>query len=302
VNFFEDFLSNIKWTVVVTSGIRIVLILVVLWILTRILRAALSRLEKLLIRKEEDSLPSGAVKRAETIGRLLRQAVLIAVWTLGTLMILVELGMEIAPILASLGVAGLAFGFGAQNLVRDVISGFFFLLENQVRVGDVAIVNGTGGLVEGINLRTIVLRDLGGVVHVFPNGTITTLSNMTKEWSAHVFEVGVAYKEDTDRVVDVIKRTAAELKSDSYFGRFIIADAEVFGVDSLADSAVVIKGRIKTVPIKQWEVGREFRRRTKKAFDQEGIEIPFPHLSLYFGEASKPMEVLLKNSEGEQRK
>jgi small conductance mechanosensitive channel len=292
-----NWLKDRDWAAVATGGVRIVVILVVLWILTRFLRTALTRLERLLIRKEEDALPSGAVKRAETIGRLLRQAVLIALWTLGILMILNQLGIEISPILAGLGVAGLAFGFGAQNLVRDVISGFFFLLENQVRIGDVAVVNGTGGLVEEINLRTVVLRDLAGVVHVFPNGAVTTLSNMTKDWSAHVFEVGVAYKEDTDRVVEVIKRTAADLKSDSYFSRFIIADAEIFGVDSLADSAVVIKGRIKTAPIKQWEVGREFRRRVKKAFDQEGIEIPFPHLSLYFGEASKPMEVLLKNSE-----
>jgi small conductance mechanosensitive channel len=236
------------------------------------------------------------VKRAETIGRILRQTVLIVVWPLGLLVILLELGIDVAPVLAGLGVVGLALGFGAQNLVRDVISGFFFILENQVRVGDVAIGNGTGGLVEGINLRTIVLRDVAGVVHVFPNGTITTLANMTKDWSAHVFELGVSYKEDIDKVVGVIQRTAAELKSDSYFGRFIMEDAEVFGVDSLADSAVVIKGRIKTIPIKHWEVGREFRRRVKKAFDQEGIEIPYPHLSLCFAEASKPIEVLLGGS------
>jgi len=296
VETVRNLLSKIDWTMVIINGGRIVLILVVLCILTRLLRSALSRMESLLIRKEKDSLPSGAVKRAETIGRILRQAVLIVVWTLGLLVILLELGIEVAPILAGLGVVGLALGFGAQDLVRDVISGFFFLLENQVRVGDVAVVNGTGGLVEGINLRTIVLRDAAGVVHVFPNGTISTLSNMTKDWSAHVFELGVAYKEDTDRVVDVIQKTAAELKSDSHFGRFITAEAEVFGVDSLADSAVIIKGRIKTVPTKQWEVGREFRRRVKKAFDQEGVEIPFPHLSLNFGEVSKPVEVLLRES------
>jgi len=181
--------------------------------------------------------------------------------------------------------------------VRDVISGFFIILENQVRVGDVAVVNGTGGLVEMVNFRTLVLRDLSGVVHIFPNGTVTTLSNMTKEWSAYVFDIGIAYKEDTDRVVEIMRRVGEELREDRYFGALMIDDVEVFGVDQFADSAVVIKGRLRTRPIKQWEVGREYRRRLKQAFDRDGVEIPFPHRSIYFGEVSKPIDVMLK-SEG----
>lgn len=185
-------------------------------------------------------------------------------------------------------------GFGAQNLVKDVISGFFMILENQVRVGDVAIVNGTGGLVEQINFRTIVLRDLSGVVHIFPNGSVNTLANMTREWSAYVLDIGVAYKENVDRVMDVMRAVGAELRADEKYGALMIEDIEISGVDKFDDSAVVIRARLKTLPIKQWEVGREYRRRLKHAFDREGIEIPFPHRSIYFGEASKPFRAALE--------
>jgi small conductance mechanosensitive channel len=195
-----------------------------------------------------------------------------------------QLGLDITPILAGAGIAGLAVGFGAQNLVRDVISGFFMVLENQVRVGDVAVVNGTGGLVEAITFRTIVLRDLAGVVHVFPHGTVNTLANMTKEWSAYVIDVGVAYKEDTDRVVDIMRRVAEELRRDPGFGPSFLEPIEIFGVDSFRESDVTIKARLKTLPLQQWTVGREYRRRLKKAFDAEKIEL------------GKPFQLLLRDS------
>jgi len=217
--------------------------------------------------------------------------------------ILKEFGVEIGPIIASAGIVGLAVGFGAQNLVRDIISGFFIILENQIRVGDVAIVNGTGGLVEKINFRTTVLRDLGGVVHIFPNGTIDTLSNLTNEWSANVFEIGVAYRENTDRVIEIMQQVGQTMLDDEKFGRLMLEAPEIFGVDKFADSAVVIKGRIKTKPIRQWEVGREFLRRVKFAFDENNIEIPFPHRSLYFGENSKAFEFnqFVKQRSAEER-
>jgi small conductance mechanosensitive channel len=224
---------------------------------------------------------------------LIKQALLLALWLTFGLVILKEFGVEVAPILASAGVVGLAVGFGAQNLVRDVIAGFFIILENQIRVGDVAIVNGTGGLVEHINFRTTVLRDLAGVVHIFPNGSISTLSNLTTEWSAYVFDIGVAYGEDTDQVVEIIREVGRTMREDIKFGRSILEDIDIFGVDKFADSAVIIKGRIKTKPIKQWEVGREFLRRIKYAFDANDIEIPFPHRSIYFGENSKPFDLQL---------
>jgi small conductance mechanosensitive channel len=202
-----------------------------------------------------------------------------------------QIGLDITPILAGAGIVGLAVGFGAQNLVRDVINGFFVILENQVRVGDVAIVNGTGGLVEVISFRTITLRDLSGTVHIFPHGTVTTMANMTKGWSASVMNIGVAYKEDTDRVAEIMREVGKDLQQDEQFGKKMLEPIEILGVDAFGESAVEIKVRIKTLPIEQWGVGREYRRRLKKAFDRENIEIPFPHRTLYMGEASPPWVV-----------
>jgi small conductance mechanosensitive channel len=286
VDILRAYLTNFQWETVIFTGLRILLILVLFWGLMSAVRIALRRLEAQLIERgqAEGEVPSESAKRAETLVRLLRQGVIIMLWVVAGLIILREVGVEIGPILASAGIAGLAVGFGAQNLVRDVISGFFMILENQVRVGDVAVVNGTGGLVERVNFRTIVLRDLSGTVHVFPNGTVNTVANLTREWSAYVFDIGVAYKEDVDRVIGIMREVGAELRADEHFGPLMVDDIEVFGVDDFADSAVMIKGRLKTRPIKQWDVGREYRRRLKKVFDREGIEIPFPHRTLYFGE------------------
>ncbi len=293
-----EFIRGVDWKSLIFSGMRILLIFVIVWIALAVIRGLLRRLERALVDKGQEAgeVPSEAAKRAETLVRLLRQGVIILIWLMGFLLILRELGVDIGPILASAGILGLAVGFGAQNLVRDVISGFFMILENQVRLGDVAIINGTGGLVERVNFRTVVLRDLAGVVHVFPNGSITTLANVTREWSAFVFEIGVAYKEDTDHVIEVMQQVGNELRQDAHFGPLMQEDIEIFGVDKFDDSAVIIKGRIKCLPIKQWDVGRQFLRRVKKAFDSAGIEIPFPHRSIYFGEASKPVLAQLVNA------
>ncbi|RJX25482.1 MAG: mechanosensitive ion channel family protein [Desulfurivibrio sp.] len=303
MDVFVDFLNKFNWQALLFTSLRILLMLVMAWLGMAVLQSMLKRLERRLLRQGEAAgePPTESAKRVETIIRLVRQAALLGLWLTVLLILLKEIGVEIAPILASAGIVGLAVGFGAQNLVRDVISGFFFILENQVRVGDVAIVNGTGGLVEQINFRTIVLRDLGGVVHVFPHGSVTTLSNLTNEWSAYVFEIGVAYKENTDQVVGVLRQVGAEMKNEPELGRMMLEAPEIFGVDKFDNSAVVIKGRIKTRPIRQWEVGREFLRRVKLAFDAGNIEIPFPHQTLYFGEASKPIAVdLLERREGQQ--
>ncbi|MBI1895228.1 MAG: mechanosensitive ion channel family protein [Acidobacteria bacterium] len=236
-------------------------------------------------------------KRAATLGGILRKTAAVAIWAVASVMALKEAGFDIAPILATLataGVAGLAIGFGAQNLVRDVIAGLFILLENQIRVNDVAVINGTGGLVEEINLRTTVLRGLDGTVHIFPNGTIERLSNMTREYSYYVFDIGVAYKEDTDRVSQVVREIAEEMMQEDPYRDAMLEPIEVLGVDKFADSAVVIKARVKTRPIQQWMVGREMNRRMKKKFDELGIEIPFPHQSLYFGGASQPIKVRME--------
>jgi small conductance mechanosensitive channel len=169
-------------------------------------------------------------------------------------------------------------------------------------VNDIVIINGTGGLVEEVNLRTTVLRGLDGTVHIFPNGAITSLSNKTHEFSYYVSDVGVAYKEDTDRVVDVLRQIGDELRRSPEYGPLILDALDVLGVDQFADSSVIIKVRIKTLPSKQWQVGREMNRRIKKRFEKEGIEIPFPHRSLYFGEASRPFRLDIDSPTRDQLK
>jgi moderate conductance mechanosensitive channel len=238
--------------------------------------------------------PGEAEKRVSTLGRICRSVLYVVTITIAAMMVLDRIGLDIKPFLAGAGIVGLAVGFGAQNLVKDIISGLFFIIENRIRVGDVAILNGTGGLVEQVNLRTTVLRGLDGTIHVFPNGSINSLSNMTHEFSYYLFDVGVAYKEDTDRVTAVLKEIGDEILQDDAYKGFILEPLEILGVDQFADSAVIIKARIKTAPIKQWLVGREMNRRIKKRFDEEGIEIPFPHRTFYFGDASKSIAVALQ--------
>jgi small-conductance mechanosensitive channel len=280
-------------TAALAVGMRIALTLLLGLLAVRAVRTGIRYLEYLTVRAGEPSetAPGATRRRVSTLTGLLRTIAVSVVWATAAVIVLGQLGLDVTPILAGAGILGLAVGFGAQHLVRDVLAGLFLVLENHVRVGDVAVINGTGGLVESITYRVTVLRDLAGVVHVFPNGTINTLSNMALRWSAYVMDIGVAHKEDTDHVVEVMKRVAEELRADPELGPRILGPLEVFGVDDFADSAVVVKARIRTLPIEQWTVGREYRRRLKKAFDAEGIEIPFPHLSLYAGTETKPLPV-----------
>ena len=277
------------------AGLRILLIAIVAYVAIRAIRFGLTKFEHVLLtwREREDKERIANEKRVKTLTGLLQTICLTLVWVMGIVMSLDQIGLDITPILAGAGIVGLAVGFGAQNLVRDIINGFFMILENQIRVGDVGVVNGTGGLVEAISFRTITLRDQSGTVHIFPNGTVTTLANMTKDWSAYVMNIGVAYKEDTDRVVEIMREVGEDLQQDPQVGRKMLEPIEIMGVDAFGESEVVIKARIKTLPIEQWAVGREYRRRLKKAFDREKIEIPFPHRTLYMGEASPPW--LVKN-------
>jgi small conductance mechanosensitive channel len=222
-------------------------------------------------------------KRADTLSGVVRWVLQTGIVVVTLIMLLGKFGVEIGPIIAAAGIVGLAVGFGAQNLVQDVISGFFILLEDQVRVGDVVQLDGRGGLVERITLRMVVLRDLAGNVHYVRNGKIDVVTNMTKDYSRYVFNVGVAYREDVDEVITILKRVDEELRADPEYKDDIIQPLEVMGLDEFADSALIIKARTTTKPIKQWRVGREFNRRLKLAFDKHGIEIPFPHLTLYPG-------------------
>jgi small-conductance mechanosensitive channel len=285
--------------------VRILVILLVAWVSTRLIHRWFPRLRARIVEHMTQQRAGEDIelqKRATTIGGIIRKTLSILIWILAIIMSLKEAGFDVGPILAGAGVVGLAVGFGAQNLVQDIISGMFMLMENQIRVNDVAVLNGTGGLVEAINLRTTVLRGLDGTLHVFRNGTITTLSNMTHGFSYYVFDIGVAYKEDTDHVVEVVRGVADEMMKDPKYEHLILQPLEVLGVDQFADSAVIIKARFKTAPIQQWTVGREMNRRIKKKFDEVGIEIPFPHTSIYFGEASKPIQLQGLSSDQEQLK
>ena len=199
------------------------------------------------------------------------------------LLVLSELGLDIAPFLAGAGIAGLAIGFGAQTLVKDFLTGAFIILGDSISVGDVASVAGHTGVVEAMGVRTVRLRDLAGTVHTVPYSEIGTIQNLTKDFSFAVLDIGVAYREDVERVIAVMTEVAEEQRADPDFAELILEPMEVLGLDRFGDSAVVVKARIKTRPIRQWAVKRDYNRRLKRRFDAEGIEIPFPHRTLYFG-------------------
>jgi small-conductance mechanosensitive channel len=270
-----------------TSGLHVALVAVLAYGLIRIVGLVVTRLEADLLR-EDGMRGLERAKRARTLGRLIRSVLNTVVSVTAALMVLQELGINIMPMLTGAGIFGLAVGFGAQTLVRDVIGGFFLILEDQVRVGDVADINGTTGAVEALTMRTVVLRDLSGTVHIFPNGAIQQISNRTKDFSYYMLDLGVAYKEDTDRVVRVMRDVSAELQAEPVIGQSMLEPIEILGVDAFEESRVIIKARLKTVPLTQWAVGREYRRRLKQAFDAQGIEMPFPRLAVRVGEAGSP--------------
>lgn len=289
-SFFNDYdftqlLDQIlAWIINILPGILLIILLG--FISLRLWKLFIRKTSTLLSERaakltDEDAEESG--KRINTLMGIIKVAGRLAIWGITIMLLLQKLNISIGPLLAGLGIFGLAVGFGAQELVRDVVSGFFILLENHIRKGDVAVINGTGGVVENISIRTTTLRDVSGVVHIFQNGKINSLSNMTMEWSAKVFDVGIAYKENTDIVVEIMKRIGTELQEDPGYEDLIINPLEIFGVDSFGDNAVVIKARMKTKPMQQWFVGREFNRRLKMAFDKEGIEIPFPQRTITLG-------------------
>ncbi|GMV23860.1 MAG: mechanosensitive ion channel protein MscS [Acidimicrobiia bacterium] len=258
-----------------THGVRIVVVVAIAWFLAHLVQVGLDRFEARVIAKAGPAEMENA-KRTKTMSDMLQNVARLAIFVIAGLTVLQELSVNIMPILTGAGILGLAVGFGAQTLVKDVISGFFLILENQVRVGDVAQINGTGGLVEAINLRTIVLRDQSGAVHIFPCGAVTTLTNLSKDYAYALLDIDVAYKHDTDEVVRVLEETAANLRLSPAFGPMMLEPLEVIGVERFGESSVTIRVRIKTPPLQQFGIAREYRRRLKKAFDAAGIEIPFP--------------------------
>ena len=267
-HFYEPMVFNL---------VRILMILLFTYIATRLLGRLLRTLRtytvRMMMRSGGGAAEYELEKRADTIGNLVRKTMIILVWIVAWLMILKEMNFDVRPLLAGAGVAGVAIGFGAQNIVKDVLGGFFLMMENQVRVNDVAVINGKGGLVEEINLRTTVLRGEDGAVHIFQNGNIQSLSNLTRLFSYYVFTLAMDYKTDADRVIAILKELGEGLAAEERFRAAILAPLEILGVDQLSSTGVVIKARFKTLPLQQWTVGREMNRRIKARFDQEKIEV-----------------------------
>jgi len=280
----------VRW--LVSSGLRVILILVGAFVVVRLAGFITRRVENA-FEDNDPSTTSEREKQAATLGKVVRNIIRILVWGVAIMMVLKELGIDIGPILAGVGILGLAVGFGAQSLVKDFLSGMFVLVENQYNVGDVIKAGGVSGLVEKITLRATTLRDLEGNVHIIPNGAIDVVTNKTRVWSRFVLDIGVAYKENVDEVMGVLKEIGDELAGDPQFASMITAPLEVLGVEDFADSAVVIRVMFTTQPLKQWTVGREFRRRVKNTFDAKGIEIPFPHTTIYLGDAA-PMNGIMR--------
>jgi moderate conductance mechanosensitive channel len=266
---------------------RIVLVLGLAWGAYRMLVLLLHRME-IAATAADPATISVHQQRVTTLIGLIR-SVGIAVITIITLFIILdEAGVQIGPLLAGAGVVGLAVSFGAQSLVRDIISGLFILLENQFGVGDVIRIGDVAGRVESMTLRIVTMRDVNGTVHIVPNGEITRVSNLTRSFSRAVLEIGVAYKEDVDRVMAVMREVAMELWIDPEWRPLLTEEPAVPGIESFGDSAVNIRIMATTLPLKQWDVARELRLRLKRRFDEEGIEIPFPHRTVYWGPDQKP--------------
>ena len=281
------------WSEAARIPLRIGIILVVSWIALSLSQRLIPLLRKQLQERTDDP---EQLKRLETLGRVFRYIAAVLITLISGMLVLAELGVSIAPILASAGVIGIAIGLGAQSLIKDYFNGFFLLLEDQVRQGDVVEVADKGGLVEEVTLRYIRLRDYEGNVHFVPNGVITTVTNRSRSFAYAVINIGIAYRENVEEVFEVMRGVAAGMRQDETLGPLILEDIDIAGVDDWADSAVVIRCRFKVEALQQWTVRRAFLLRLKKEFDRRGIEIPFPHLTLYPGQArdgsAPPLHIL----------
>ena len=258
---------------------RVLLILLLAGLALRFIPRLISRLRRTL-QERQDSAEDA--RRIHTLSRVIRYVVTVAVTVVTGIVILGEFGISVAPILGAAGVVGIALGFGAQSLVKDYFTGFFLLLENQIRIGDIVEAGGKSGVVEELTLRYLQLRDYDGNVHYIPNGTVSVVTNKSLGYAFAVIDAGVAYGEDVDRVMTVMRAVGEALRQDAGFAPKILEPLEIAGVDRWADSAVVIRCRFKVMPLEQWNVRREYLRRLKAAFDREGIEIPFPHVKLVY--------------------
>lgn len=257
-------------------GIKILIIAAGAWLLYKILARLIIRMIRLAVVADQNGSEEAEKKREDTLIRIFNGALKIILITLAILMILQEAGLKIGPILAGAGIAGVAVGFGGQYLIKDIITGLFIIIENQYRIGDVVNIDGTSGSVQDIGLRKTTLRDLDGTVHHIPHGTITLVSNLSKDFARVNLDIGVAYDTNFERLIEIINRTGDELAEDPEYKEFIISPPKFLRVNEFADSAIIVKILGETKPLKQWDIAGEYRKRLKIAFDREGIEIPFP--------------------------
>lgn len=270
-----------KWTEFIfpwllSHGLKILLIIIGTYILNRFLKSSIDKIVRVAVVSDKYLSKDAEEKREATLISIFTWTCRIIILFVAALMILQEFGIPIGPILAGAGIIGLAVGFGGQYLIRDIISGFFIILENQYRIGDVVNFDGTGGLVEDISLRITTLRDLDGTVHHIPHGEIKKVSNLSKDFARVNLNIGIAYNSNLDQVIKIVNNVGYELSQDPQWKEFIIKPPQFLRVDDFADSSIVIKILGETQPLKQWEVTGELRKRIKAVFDIEGIEIPFP--------------------------
>ncbi|MFC1847170.1 mechanosensitive ion channel domain-containing protein, partial [Chloroflexota bacterium] len=279
-----------------STGVVILAYIIVAYVIYRLIKLVIPRLVIRIVKSSGKGRHSKSwfEKRAQTMSNMLSWAFGFMIGLITLFMILSKLTIDITPMLASAGVAGIAIGFGAQSLIKDFVSGMFILLEDQFNKGDVIKIAGISGMVEEVNLRRTVLRDLEGILHTIPNGEITTASNYTRDWSRVKLDVPVAYGEDMDNVFAVINKVGNELAEDEYYKDLIKTPPQVLRVQNFGDSGIEIRILGDVRPMKQWEVTGELRKRLKKAFDEEGIEIPWPHVKLYFGESQTANGVICK--------
>lgn len=282
----------IPW--LLSHGIKIVLIAVIAYVLKRIIHGVIVRAVRIAVRSEDYQSKEAEEKRENTLISLFTVTLQTLIVLIAGMMILEELGVQIGPMLAAAGIVGLAFGFGGQYLIRDIITGLFVIMENQYRIGDVVNINGIGGSVENITLRKTTLRDMNGTVHHIPHGEIKTVSNLTKDFSRVNMNLGISYNSNLEHVIAVVNEIGSQMAEDPQFKDSILKPIQFVRVDDFADSAIIIKMVGETKVLKQWEVAGEFRKRLKITFDKEGIEIPFPQRVLHITQDSNKTELIDK--------
>lgn len=269
----------IPW--LLTSGIKVVFIIIIAFFINKIIKRFIEKAVRLTVRPERHSSKDAEEKRENTLIQIFTTTAKISILCITILMILGEFGIEIGPILAAAGIVGLAFGFGGQYLIRDIISGLFIILENQYRVGDVVDLDLASGKVEQISLRKTTLRDLDGTVHHVPHGEIKRVSNLSTEFSRININIGIGYSSDIEHVINIINKIGNDLANDPEWKEYIILAPQFLRIDEFGDSSIVLKILGETQSDKKWDITGELRKRIKITFDQEGIEIPFPQLVIH---------------------